>query len=188
MLSPEAKVALAKILKLGREHPGVMKEIVNVLADLMNPVTPFDPAKNPTLMSMDDSFCDDPPKVLGDATLVAPRISGNASANGRAEYQSPSLTKSAGTMKEPGLLNLGRGAKFDMQHLIDAGRDWYNVQEIARYAGCCFATVANWCKSGRIYAKMSRTPRNGKMWLVSINELRRYQRDGLLEVCRWRNL
>lgn len=60
-------------------------------------------------------------------------------------------------------------------------KDWYTTEEVAKLLGKAEFTVREWCRLGRIHAKKRQSGR-GKFqaWVVSNEELVRFQRDGLL--------
>jgi hypothetical protein len=64
-------------------------------------------------------------------------------------------------------------------------KDWYTTGEVAALVGKAEFTVREWCRHGRIRAQKQRSGR-GKYpcWVVSHDELTRYQRDGLLPIGR----
>jgi Helix-turn-helix domain len=60
-------------------------------------------------------------------------------------------------------------------------REWYGTDEFARLVGKAEFTVREWCRLGRIHAEKRRSGRGAfSAWVVSHNELLRYQREGLL--------
>lgn len=61
------------------------------------------------------------------------------------------------------------------------GREWYSVKEFAALVGKAEFTVQSWCRNGRI-RREKRSSGRGKYreWVVSHEELLRYQREGLL--------
>jgi predicted site-specific integrase-resolvase len=62
-------------------------------------------------------------------------------------------------------------------------KDWYTTEEFARLVGKAEFTVREWCRLGRIRAEKRRSGRGAfPAWVVSHDELLRYQRDGLF--CR----
>ncbi len=60
-------------------------------------------------------------------------------------------------------------------------KDWYTTKEFAALLGKAEFTVREWCRLGRVRAEKRQSGR-GKhpAWVVSHDELLRYQRDGLL--------
>jgi hypothetical protein len=62
-------------------------------------------------------------------------------------------------------------------------KDWYSTDEVARLVGKAEFTVREWCRLGRIRAEKRRSGRGAfPAWVVSHQELLRYQREGLLPV------
>jgi hypothetical protein len=61
-------------------------------------------------------------------------------------------------------------------------REWYTVEEFARIVGRAEFTCREWCRTGRIKAEKKQSGRGAHTaWAVGHEELRRYQRDGLLQ-------
>jgi hypothetical protein len=59
-------------------------------------------------------------------------------------------------------------------------KDWYTTDELARQLGKAEFTVREWCRLGRIKAEKRRSGRGAfASWVVSHEELVRYQREGL---------
>jgi hypothetical protein len=64
-----------------------------------------------------------------------------------------------------------------------AVKDWYSTDEVARLTGKAEFTVREWCRLGRIRAEKRVSGRGAyPAWVVSHQELLRYQRDGLLPI------
>ncbi len=67
--------------------------------------------------------------------------------------------------------------------LVDrqTGKEWYTTAEIAKLLGKSEFTVREWCRHRRLSAQ-KRVSGRGKYqsWVISHEELLRYQRDGLL--------
>jgi hypothetical protein len=64
-------------------------------------------------------------------------------------------------------------------------KDWYSTEESARIVGKAEFTVRERCRLGRIKAEERRSGRGAHAaWVVSHQELLRFQRDGLLPVAR----
>ena len=64
-------------------------------------------------------------------------------------------------------------------------KDWYSTDEVARLVGKAEFTVREWCRLGRIRAEKRLSGRGAfPAWVVSHQELTRYQRDGLLPARR----
>ena len=60
-------------------------------------------------------------------------------------------------------------------------REWYSVDEFARTVGRAEFTCREWCRTGRIKAEKKRSGRGAHAsWVISHEELQRYQREGLL--------
>lgn len=60
-------------------------------------------------------------------------------------------------------------------------KDWYTVEEFSQILGKAEFTCREWCRNGRIHARKRKSGR-GKFcsWVISHDELLRYQREGLL--------
>jgi hypothetical protein len=66
-----------------------------------------------------------------------------------------------------------------------ATREWYTTEEAARFLGKAEFTVREWCRLGRIRAQKRQSGRGAfPAWVISHDELLRYQRDGLLPLPR----
>jgi len=60
-------------------------------------------------------------------------------------------------------------------------KDWYSTEEFARLVGKAEFTVREWCRHGRIKAEKRNSGRGAfPAWVISHQELLRYQREGLL--------
>jgi hypothetical protein len=60
-------------------------------------------------------------------------------------------------------------------------KEWYATDEIARIVGKAEFTVREWCRLGRIRAEKRISGRGAfPAWVISHQELLRYQREGLL--------
>ena len=60
-------------------------------------------------------------------------------------------------------------------------KDWYSTAEVAQVLGKAEFTVREWCRLGRIRAEKRRSGRGAfPAWVISHDELARYQREGLL--------
>jgi hypothetical protein len=60
-------------------------------------------------------------------------------------------------------------------------RDWYTTEEAARLLGKAEFTIREWCRLGRVQAEKRRSGRGAfTSWVISHDELLRYQREGLL--------
>lgn len=63
----------------------------------------------------------------------------------------------------------------------EAAREWYSTAEFARVAGKAEFTVREWCRHRRIKAEKRNSGRGSyPAWVISHQELLRYQREGLL--------
>lgn len=59
-------------------------------------------------------------------------------------------------------------------------RLWYSVDEFARLVGRSAFTCRQWCRLGRIHAQKKNSGRGAyRAWVISHDELLRYQREGL---------
>ena len=64
-------------------------------------------------------------------------------------------------------------------------KDYYSTDEFARIAGKAEFTVREWCRLGRIRAEKRRSGRGAHPeWVISHQELMRYQKEGLLPPAR----
>jgi hypothetical protein len=60
-------------------------------------------------------------------------------------------------------------------------RDWYTTEQVAQLVKKAEFTVREWCRLGRIRAEKRHSGRGAHpAWVVSHQELLRYQREGLL--------
>lgn len=60
-------------------------------------------------------------------------------------------------------------------------KDYYSVEEFAAIVGRAEFTAREWCRHGRINADKRRTGRGRSFeWVISHEELLRFQREGLL--------
>jgi len=60
-------------------------------------------------------------------------------------------------------------------------KDWYGTEEVAKSLGRAEFTVREWCRNGRIKAEKRMSGRGAfPAWVISHQELLRYQREGLL--------
>jgi hypothetical protein len=60
-------------------------------------------------------------------------------------------------------------------------KDWYTTEEVAALVGKAEFTVREWCRHRRIRAEKRGSGRGAHpSWVVSHDELLRYQREGLL--------
>jgi hypothetical protein len=63
-------------------------------------------------------------------------------------------------------------------------REWYTTEQVAQLVGKAEFTVREWCRHGRLKAEKRMSGRGAyPAWIVSHDELLRYQREGLLP-CR----
>ncbi len=61
------------------------------------------------------------------------------------------------------------------------GKEWFSTDEVAVALGKAPFTVREWCRHRRIRAKKRRCGRgNAKEWMISAEELKRIQDEGLL--------
>jgi hypothetical protein len=62
-------------------------------------------------------------------------------------------------------------------------KDWYSTEEVAKILGKAEFTVREWCRLGRIKADKKQSGR-GKhpLWVISHDELLRYEKSGLLPI------
>lgn len=66
-------------------------------------------------------------------------------------------------------------------------KDWYTVRELAEILDRSDFTIREHCRLGRIFAEKRACGRgNSKEWIVSAEELRRIQNEGLLPLKRFR--
>jgi transposase len=64
-------------------------------------------------------------------------------------------------------------------------KDWYSTDEVAQILGKAEFTVREWCRLGRIRAEKRRSGRGAfPAWVISHDELKRYQREGLFPARR----
>lgn len=64
-------------------------------------------------------------------------------------------------------------------------KDFYEVEEFARLVGKAAFTVREWCRHGRVRAEKRLSGRGAfPAWVISHDELLRYQREGLLPIQR----
>jgi Helix-turn-helix domain len=62
-------------------------------------------------------------------------------------------------------------------------REWYTTEEFARLVSKAEFTVREWCRLGRIHAEKRRSGRGAfSAWVISHQELLRFQREGLLPI------
>lgn len=60
-------------------------------------------------------------------------------------------------------------------------RDWYTVEEFARAVGKAEFTIREYCRLQRLNASKRQSGRGAyTAWVISHEELQRYQREGLL--------
>ena len=63
----------------------------------------------------------------------------------------------------------------------ETAKDWYTTEEVAKKLGRAEFTVREWCRLGRIEAEKRKSGRGRhQAWVISHDELERYQRHGLL--------
>jgi hypothetical protein len=64
-------------------------------------------------------------------------------------------------------------------------KDWYTTEEFAKLVGKAEFTVREWCRLGRVNAEKRMSGRGAfPAWVISHQELQRYQREGLLPLRR----
>ena len=64
-------------------------------------------------------------------------------------------------------------------------KDWYTTGEVAQLVGKAEFTVREWCRLGRIQAQKRACGRGpAQEWMISREELLRYQNHGLLPIPR----
>ena len=60
-------------------------------------------------------------------------------------------------------------------------RDWYTTDQFAQLVGKAEFTIREWCRLGRVRAEKRKSGRGAfASWVISHQELLRYQREGLL--------
>ena len=60
-------------------------------------------------------------------------------------------------------------------------REWYTTEQFARIVGRAEFTVREMCRHGRVQARKALSGRGSHaQWVISHDELLRYQREGLL--------
>ena len=65
-------------------------------------------------------------------------------------------------------------------------KDWYTTAEIATILDKAEFTVREWCRFGRIRAEKRECGRgHSQEWIVSHEELTRYQNEGLLPIRKY---
>ena len=65
-------------------------------------------------------------------------------------------------------------------------KEWYTTAELAAILGRAEFTVREWCRLDRIHAEKRECGRgNSQEWIVSHEELVRYQNDGLLPIRKY---
>lgn len=71
----------------------------------------------------------------------------------------------------------------DLLSRRQATKDWYTVREVAEILERSEFTVREWCRLGRVFASKRACGRgNSKEWIISDEELRRIQNEGLLSL------
>ena len=70
----------------------------------------------------------------------------------------------------------------------ETAKEWYSTDEFARLVGKAEFTVREWCRHGRVKAEKRNSGRGAfAAWVISHQELSRYQREGLLPASSARN-
>lgn len=60
-------------------------------------------------------------------------------------------------------------------------REWYSTEQFAQLVGKSEFTIREYCRRGRITAEKRRSGRGAyPAWVISHEELQRFQREGLL--------
>ena len=60
-------------------------------------------------------------------------------------------------------------------------KEWYSTDEFARIVGKAEFTVREWCRHGRVTAEKRESGRGAHAsWVISHEEMLRYQREGLM--------
>jgi hypothetical protein len=74
-------------------------------------------------------------------------------------------------------------AKFDTLLETSKVKEWYTTAETAQIVGKSEYTVREWCRLNRIKAVKRKSGRGPHAaWVVSHDELQRYEREGLLPI------
>ena len=64
-------------------------------------------------------------------------------------------------------------------------KEWYSTADVATILGKAEFTVREWCRLGRVRAEKKGSGRGKyQSWVVSHDELLRYQREGLIPILR----
>ena len=77
--------------------------------------------------------------------------------------------------------------KQTLKRLVDkeATKEWYEVEEFAAHVGKSAYTCREWCRLGRVHAVKKNSGRGQHCaWVISHEELLRYQREGLLPLIK----
>jgi hypothetical protein len=60
-------------------------------------------------------------------------------------------------------------------------REWYTTEQFAQQVGKAEFTVREWCRLGRVKGEKRKSGRGAfASWVISHEEVMRYQREGLL--------
>ena len=60
-------------------------------------------------------------------------------------------------------------------------QEWYSIEQFSRIVGRSEFTCREWCRLGRIHSRKKGSGRGAHAaWVISHEELQRYQREGLL--------
>ncbi len=63
---------------------------------------------------------------------------------------------------------------------MEQTKGWYSTAEVAKLLGKAEFTVGEWCRLGQVRAEKRKSGRGGfPAWVVSHEELVRFQREGL---------
>ncbi len=77
--------------------------------------------------------------------------------------------------------------KLMLRQILDREqvREWYDISQFAALVGKAEFTVREWCRNARLHAQKRSSGRGAHpAWVVSHEELLRFQREGLLPIRR----